>query len=61
MSSPDKGIVLAYNCQAIVNVDTMLTVEFHISQSLNDTQESTLVVASLNERPEKLGRVDTMG
>jgi transposase len=60
MPSSDKGFVQAYNGQAAVDVDTMLIVESHISQSPNDKQEITPTLASLNELLEKLGKIDTM-
>ena len=60
MPSSDKGFVQAYNAQASVDVDTMLIVESHITQASNDKQEITPALASLNELPEELGKVDTM-
>ena len=60
MPSSDKGFVQAYNAQAAVDVDTMVIVEAHVSQAPNDKQEITPTLASLNELPEKLGKVDTM-
>jgi transposase len=60
MPSSDKGFVQAYNAQTAVDVDTMLIVEAHISQAPNDKQELAPTLASLNELPEKLGKVDTM-
>lgn len=60
MPSSDKGFVQAYNGQATVDVETMLIVESHISQAPNDKQELTPALASLNELPEKLGKVDTL-
>jgi transposase len=60
MPSSDKGFVQAYNAQAAVDVDTMLIVESHISQTTNDKQEMNPTLASLGELPEKLGKVDIM-
>ena len=60
MPSSGKGFVQAYNGQAAVDVDTMLIVESHISQSSNDKQEITPTLASLNELPKQLGKVDTI-
>jgi transposase len=60
MPSSDKGFVQAYNAQAAVDVDTMLIVEAHISQAPNDKQEIAPALASLNELPAGLGKVDTM-
>ena len=60
MPSSDKGFVQAYNAQSAVDVDTMLIVESHISQAANDKQEIAPTLASLNELPVELGKVDTM-
>ena len=60
MPSSDKGFVQAYNGQAAVDVDTMLIIEAHISQSPNDKQEITPTLASLNELPEELGKIKLM-
>ena len=60
MPSSDKGFVQAYNAQAGVDADTILIVESHISQATNDKQEMDPTLASLNELPEKLGKVDIM-
>jgi transposase len=60
MPSSDKGFVQAYNAQAGVDADTMLIVESHISQATNDKQEMNPTLASLNELPEKLGKVGIM-
>ena len=60
MPTSDKGFVQAYNAQAAVDVDTMLIVESHITQAPNDKQEIIPALASLNDLPEKLGKVDTM-
>jgi transposase len=60
MPSSDKGFVQAYNGQAAVDVDTMLIIEAHISQSPNDKQEITPTLASLNELPEELGKIEIM-
>lgn len=60
MPSSDKGFVQAYNGQAAVDVDTMLIIEAHISQSPNDKQEITPTLASLNELPEELGKIKIM-
>ncbi len=60
MPSSGKGFVQAYNAQATVDVDTMLIVESHISQTPNDKREITPTLASLNRLPEQLGKVDTI-
>jgi transposase len=60
MPSSDKGFVQAYNGQAAVDVDTMIIVESHVSQTPNDKQEITPTLAFLNTLPEQLGTIDTM-
>ena len=61
MPSPDKGgFVQAYNGQATVDVETMLIIESHISQSPNDKQEITPTLTSLNKLPEQLGAIDAI-
>ena len=60
MPSSGKGFVQAYNAQATVDVDTMLIVESHISQTPNDKREITPTLASLNRLPEQLGKVNTI-
>jgi len=60
MPSSDKGFVQAYNGQAAVDVGTMLIIESHISQSPNDKQEIAPTLASLNELPEELGKIEIL-
>ncbi|WP_205747389.1 transposase [Desulfopila sp. IMCC35006] len=60
MPSSDKGFVQVYNGQAAVDVDTMLIIKAHISQSPNDKREFTQTLASLNELPEELGKIEVM-
>ena len=60
MPSADKGFVQSYNAQAAVDVDTMCIVESHISQAPNDKQEIVTTLASLNELPKNLGKLDTI-
>jgi hypothetical protein len=60
MPSSDKGFIQAYNGQAAVDVTTMLIVESHISQTPNNKQEITPTLASLDELPEELGKIDTI-
>jgi transposase len=60
MPSSDKGFFQAYNGQATVDVETMLIIESHISQSPNDKQEISPTLESLNELPEQLGEIDTI-
>lgn len=58
MPTAGKGFEQAYNAQAAVDVDTMLIVEAHISQSPNDKQEIFPAVSGLNLLPEELGKVE---
>ena len=60
MPSSGKGFEQAYNAQAAVDLDTMLIVESHISQSPNDKQEITPTLSSLASLPEELGKVETI-
>ncbi|MCK9174954.1 MAG: transposase, partial [Desulforhopalus sp.] len=60
MPSSDKSFVQAYNGQAAVDVNTMLIVESHISQASNDKKEIQPPLASLNELPENLGKIDSI-
>jgi len=60
MPTSGKGFEQAYNAQAAVDVDTMIIVEAHISQSPNDKKEITPTVSALNSLPETLGKVDSM-
>ena len=55
-----KGFEQAYNAQATVDVDTMIIVESHISQSPNDKQEVTSTLSALDSLPEKLGKVESI-
>ena len=58
MPTAGKGFEQAYNAQAAVDVDTMLIVEAHISQSPNDKQEIFPAVSGLNLLPAELGKVE---
>ena len=60
MPTSGKGFEQAYNAQAAVDVDTMLIVASHISQSPNDKKEITSTLAALSSLPETLGKVNTM-
>jgi transposase len=55
MPSSDKGFVQAYNAQACVDVDTMLIVASHISQSSNDKLEIEPALSALIALPQELG------
>jgi transposase len=60
MPTSSKGFEQAYNAQATVDVDTMIIVEAHISQSPNDKKEITPTVSALTSLPETLGKVDSI-
>lgn len=60
MPSSGKGFEQAYNAQAGVDVDTMLVVESHITQSPNDKKEITPALIALSSLPEELGVVDSI-
>jgi transposase len=60
MPSSDKGFEQAYNAQAAVDVDTMLIVESHITQSSNDKLEITPALSALGSLPDALGKVEVM-
>ncbi len=60
MPSSDKGFEQAYNAQAGVDVDTMIIVESHITQSSNDKKEITPTLSALSSLPKELGVVDTL-
>jgi len=57
MPSSGKGFEQAYNAQAAVDVDTMVIVGSHISQSSNDKKEIIPTLTALDSLPEKLGNV----
>lgn len=58
MPTSGKGFDQAYNAQATVDVDTMIIVESHVSQSPNDKKEITPTLSALKLLPESLGKVD---
>jgi len=60
MPTSGKGFEQAYNAQAAVDLDSMLIVESHVSQSPNDKKEVSPTVEELDSLPEKLGKVDTI-
>jgi transposase len=55
-----KGFEQAYNAQAGVDVDSMLIVEGHITQSPNDKQEIEPALRKLSSLPEEIGKVDAI-
>ena len=60
MPTSGKGFEQSYNAQAAVDIDSMLIVESHVSQSPNDKQEILPTVEGLTSLPEELGVVDTI-
>jgi transposase len=52
------GFQQAYNAQAAVDLDTMLILENHVSQSSNDKQELQMILNKIAELPNQLGVVD---
>jgi hypothetical protein len=52
------GFQQAYNAQAAVDMDTMLILENHVSQSSNDKQELKTILNKIAELPNQLGVVD---
>jgi len=60
MPSSDKGFEQAYNAQACVDLDTMIIVESHISQSSNDKQEIVPAISALKALPEELGTIEKL-
>jgi transposase len=58
MPTSGKGFEQAYNAQASVDVDSMLIVESHVSQSTNDKQEIVPSLKGLSSLPKKVGKVD---
>ena len=49
-----------YNAQASVDIDTMLIVGQHLTQSPNDKKEIKPALKALNELPEELGGIDSL-
>ena len=60
MPTSGKGFEQAYNAQATVDVDTMIIVESHVSQSPNDKKEISPTLLALKSLPESLGKVDSI-
>lgn len=52
------GFQQAYNAQAAVDMDTMLILENHVSQSSNDKQELQPILNKITQLPKQLGAVD---
>jgi transposase len=60
MPTSGKGFEQAYNAQAAVDVDSMIIIEAHVSQSPNDKKEIIPTLSALNSLPESLGKVDSI-
>ena len=60
MPTSGKGFEQACNAQATVDVDTMIIVESHVSQSPNDKKEITPTLSGLKSLPESLGKIDSI-
>ncbi len=60
MPTSGKGFDQAYNAQATVDVDTMIIVASHVSQSPNDKKEISPTLSALKSLPESLGKVDSI-
>ena len=60
MPTSGKGFEQAYNAQATVDIDTMIIVESHVSQSPNDKKEISPTLSALKALPESLGKVDSI-
>ena len=58
MPESGGGFQQAYNAQAAVDMDTMLILENHVSQSSNDKQELEAILNKIAELPDQLGAVD---
>lgn len=60
MPCSGKTFKQAYNAQACVDLDTMIVVETHITQSPNDKQEIDPALSILKNLPPELGSIDTI-
>jgi transposase len=58
MPGPGKEFNQSYNCQGAVEIDSMLIVEDHVSQSPNDKQELKPALENVDKLPEQLGKTD---
>lgn len=58
MPESGGGFQQAYNAQAAVDMDTMLILENHVSQSSNDKQELQPILNKIAQLPKQLGAVD---
>jgi len=60
MPSSSGGFDQSYNAQAVVDVDSLLIVENHITQQSNDKVELSPALENLCNLPKSLGVVDTL-
>ncbi len=60
MPSSGKGFDQSYNAQASVDLDTMIIVESHVTQSSNDKKEIEPAISALKDLPEELGNVEAL-
>jgi transposase len=60
MPSSGKGFEQSYNAQASVDVDTMLIVGSHVSQSSNDKKEIKAALSIIKDLPDELGKVTSL-
>jgi transposase len=60
MPSSSGGFDQSYNAQAVVDVDSLLIVENHITQQSNDKLELSPALENLCNLPKSLGVVDTL-
>lgn len=60
MPASGGGFEQAYNAQAAVDVETMLVVEHHVSQSPNDKQEVTRTLANLDAVASVIGKAEAL-
>ncbi len=60
MPTSSGGFEQAYNGQVGVDVESLLIVENHVSQSPNDKQELEPALEGLDGLPQKLGKVEAM-
>ena len=55
-----QGFIQGYNSQAAVDTDTMLIVATDVSQSTNDKQQLSPILAELDKLPESLGKAGSI-
>lgn len=60
MPTSGGGFEQAYNAQAVVDLDSMLIVESHLSQEPNDKQQLSPALAELSDLPDELGTLEAV-